>query len=124
MKKVTDEKKDLRAGYKFLEYVVVSLTMLLAAVLIFVNSDDRLSDNFEIITASDNSESSVENMIVNLNTATVDQLISLDGIGEVKAKSIVKYREKHGSFKKKSEIMKVKGIGKATYKLIKDYIKV
>lgn len=124
MKKVTDEKKDLRAGYKFLEFVMLSLTMLIVAVLIFVNSDDRLSENFEIITSRDSSETLEDKMIVNLNMASLDELISLDGIGEVKAKSIVEYREKHGSFKKKSEIMKVKGIGKATYKLIKDYIKV
>jgi comEA protein len=59
---------------------------------------------------------------INLNTATVKELILLPGIGEVMAKRIVEYRIKNKSFKTKEEIMNVKGIGKAKFEKIKDKI--
>ena len=48
---------------------------------------------------------------INLNTATVDQLTSLNGIGEAKAKAIVAYRQEHGPFKSVDQLVDVKGIG-------------
>ncbi|NMH64429.1 ComEA family DNA-binding protein [Shewanella salipaludis] len=48
---------------------------------------------------------------VNINTASVDELQGLKGIGEVKAKAIIAYREKHGNFKSAQELANVSGIG-------------
>lgn len=48
---------------------------------------------------------------VNINTATVEELSRLKGIGEVKAKAIVAYRDEHGAFAKVEDIVLVKGIG-------------
>ncbi len=61
---------------------------------------------------------------VNINTAGVEELMSLNGIGEVKARAIVDYREEHGSFKSAEEIMQVSGIGESTYDRIKEDITV
>ncbi len=61
---------------------------------------------------------------VNINTADVAQLTALNGIGEVKAASIVAYREEHGSFHSIEEIMEVSGIGEGTYDKIKEDITV
>ncbi len=47
---------------------------------------------------------------VNLNTASVEQLIQLPGIGQKKAEAIVAYRQAH-PFKDVSELLEVKGIG-------------
>ena len=51
---------------------------------------------------------------VNINTASVEQLASLKGIGEMKAQAIVAYRDHHGKFTSPEELTKVKGIGEAT----------
>ena len=56
---------------------------------------------------------------VNINTATVQELESLKGIGQKKAQTIVDYRTKNGAFKTIEEIQKVKGISEKTFKQIK-----
>lgn len=52
-----------------------------------------------------------EETLVNINTADVTTLEKLKRIGPVKAQRIVDYREKHGEFKTKEDLKKVKGIG-------------
>ncbi|MGH9462982.1 MAG: ComEA family DNA-binding protein [Vicinamibacteria bacterium] len=52
---------------------------------------------------------------VNLNTATVEQLVELPGIGEAVATRIVAYRDANGSFGKIEELMNVRGIGEKTF---------
>lgn len=59
---------------------------------------------------------------VNLNTADLEQLMTLRGIGEAKAKDILRYREKVGAFQKIEEIMNVSGIGEAMFERIKEDI--
>lgn len=61
---------------------------------------------------------------ININTASAEQLKMLDGIGDVKAKAIVEYREKNGGFKSVDELDNVKGIGKATLDKLRDQITV
>jgi competence protein ComEA len=61
--------------------------------------------------------------VVNINSATPEQLSQLDGVGPVKAQAIVDYRKKNGAFKKLDDIKKVDGIGEATYgKIRKDIV--
>ena len=60
---------------------------------------------------------------VNLNTATVDQLLTLPGIGPSKAAAIVETRQKIGGFKKLEDLMRVKGIGRATFRKLEPMIK-
>ena len=66
-------------------------------------------------------ESSETGGFVNINTASKEQLKTLSGIGDVMAERIIEYRQTN-SFKKKEDIMSVKGIGSATYEKIKDKI--
>ena len=61
---------------------------------------------------------------VNINTASVEELTKLKGIGVKKAKAIVEFRKKNGRFKKPEDIMLVKGIGKKTYERLKPFITV
>lgn len=51
---------------------------------------------------------------VNINSASVEQLASLNGVGMAKAKAIIEYRNQIGEFKSIEELAMVKGIGKAT----------
>lgn len=60
--------------------------------------------------------------IVNINSADKEELMSLDGIGEITAQYIIDYREKHGAFADKKELIKIKGIGEKKYKSIEDKI--
>ena len=62
--------------------------------------------------------------LVNLNTATKEELMTLKGIGEAKAEDIIRYREKSGGFKKIEDIMKISGIKEAGFQKIKDDITV
>ena len=61
---------------------------------------------------------------ININTASIEELMTLDGIGETKAKSIAGYRDTNGKFKDITEIQNVSGIGESTYEKIKDDITV
>jgi competence protein ComEA len=60
--------------------------------------------------------------LININTATSDELDKLSGIGSATAKKIIEYREKNGGFKTKEDIMKVSGIGESKFQKIKDNI--
>jgi competence protein ComEA len=59
---------------------------------------------------------------INLNTATLAELQELPGIGEVKARSIITYRQEHGPFKLLDELLNVQGIGPGIFASIKDLI--
>lgn len=59
--------------------------------------------------------------LVNINTATLDELKTLNGIGDVIAERIIEYRSTN-AFKSKEDVMSVNGIGKAVYEKIKDHI--
>ena len=61
---------------------------------------------------------------INLNTATLEELIKLKRIGPVCAQRIIDYREKHGPFERIEDLMKVKGIGQKTFDANKDIITV
>ena len=85
------------------------------------NSGNTVTTNSNTTKSSNNS--SKDNKI-SINNASVDELMTIKGIGEVKAKSIVEYRNKYGLFKSIEDITKVSGIGSSTFEKIKDYIKV
>lgn len=74
------------------------------------------NDNNDVVI---NDEGTSTNKLVNINTAGVKELSTLTGIGKAKAQKIIDYREANRGFKSIDEIMKVKGIGKATYEKFK-----
>lgn len=60
--------------------------------------------------------------LVNINTASKEELMTLTGIGEAKALDIISYRDNNGLFNDISDITKVSGIGDSLYAKIKDFI--
>ena len=61
---------------------------------------------------------------ININKSNQDEIQTIPGIGESKAKSIIDYREKNGEFKTIEDIKNVSGIGDSLFEKIKEYIEV
>jgi len=76
----------------------------------------------EVVSSETNAQQTAG--IININTATKEQLMTLDGIGEVKAAAIIDYRRENGNFRSIEELNNVKGIGDKTIEKIRAYIKV
>lgn len=75
-----------------------------------------------LVNSESENNNTTNNGKISLNTATIDELQTLSGIGESKAKSIIEYRNNNGGFKAIEEIKNVKGIGNAVFAKIKDNI--
>jgi competence protein ComEA len=69
------------------------------------------------------SASSAPTSPVNVNSASVDDLVRLPGIGPARAQAIVEMRSKLGGFKKLEDLMRVKGIGRATFRKLEALMK-
>ncbi|MDE5556897.1 MAG: helix-hairpin-helix domain-containing protein [Ruminococcus sp.] len=85
------------------------------------------SPNTEPVTTSTEPAETVteqvsEEIFIDINVADVQELMKLNGIGEVIAGEIVNYREQNGGFANIEEIMNVYGIGEAKFENIRDYI--
>ena len=81
----------------------------------------RVPDAEEAASAAE-SEAVRESGRIDINSATREQLMSLPGIGEVRAEAIIAYRTEHGPFSEISELMNVSGIGESILKQIEDRI--
>jgi len=73
---------------------------------------------------NDDKHSGTDEVLVNINTANLEQLLTLTGIGESKAKAIIAYRDEVGKFEKVEDIKNVSGIGDALFEKIKNNITV
>ena len=66
----------------------------------------------------DSAAETLSNLQVNINTAGTEELMTLPGIGQVRAAAIIEYREREGEFEKIEDIMNVKGIGTGIFSKI------
>lgn len=62
--------------------------------------------------------------VVNVNTASVEQLVLLPRVGPASAARIIQYRSENGGFEKTTDLLQVKGIGPSTFELMKPYVAV
>ena len=115
---------------------MLNLTKQERAVIIFLASSGLLGigivsyknltrqPKIEVVSNRQIDEEAAAGKIININTAAKYELMKLKGIGPVLAGAIVEYRSSRGAFKDKEELKNIKGLGRAKYEAIKEYIKV
>lgn len=74
------------------------------------------------IVITDTAETESVNFPIDINSAGIDELKTLDGIGDATASKIIEYRETYGSFKNREELLNVSGIGEKKLEKIYDFI--
>ena len=93
----------------------VAVAFLMVSVQPVIAGSEKTSTSQAI---GDKVSSGMQSEKINLNTANLKTLSSLKGIGPERAKSILDYRSKNGTFKSIEELKKVKGIGEKIYSKI------
>lgn len=83
-----------------------------------INSNEQVNDTNSNIPSNNNSSSN----LININTATKEDLDTLPGIGPATAQKIIDYRQEHGNFSSIEDIKNVKGIGEAKFSKMQDKI--
>lgn len=101
------------------EIILGLITILFTAI--FTIFSFTYKPDFNVAVGS---ESAAVPYFININTADIAELETLDGIGPKTAAKIVEYRKEHGSFKNKNELKSVSGIADTTFEKIEDYIEV
>ena len=94
-----------------------------------MNQAESVTDGSQITIPAKQSKRSVERTRdsttkgkVNINTASREELMTLNGIGESKASQIISYRETNGAFEKIDDIMNITGIKEGVFSKIKENI--
>ena len=106
------------------EKVDISSCLNTGKSVIEPSNKSTTQEEIKELTEDDKISNEQESSLININTASLEQLITLNGIGEAKAKNIISYREEHGNFSSIENIKDVTGISDTIYEKIKDYITV
>ncbi len=93
-----------------------------------VNQAEKVRDGEMIFVPAEGTEQVLGAVLtdgrIDINTASVEELIRLPGIGEAKAEMIIRYREQHGAFSCPEDLLNVSGIGSGIFEQIREKIKV
>ena len=73
-------------------------------------------------SSTNTSVSNSKQETININTATLEELQTIKGIGKKKAEAILQYRKEHGAFRTKEDLLQVKGIGKKGLEAIESQV--
>ncbi len=113
---------EIQVGMRLRELIELAGGYTKDANIEVVNEAIELKDEMKITIPKLQEDGSSQTGKVNINTAGLEELMTLRGIGEVKAQSIIDFRETYGYFHSIEEIKLVSGIGDKTYESIKDDI--
>lgn len=109
----------MKKGFIFLTILLI----ICGAVVSLTVMSENISNMISLIPNESAPDSDNDHRI-NINTAKIEQLTLLPGIGEELAVRIIEYREKHGNFRYLEELGNVKGIGYDTLNIISPMITV
>lgn len=122
---------ELPEGSRITDAVEAAGGMTGDAAETYLNLAETLSDGQKIEVPSVEMAEALEEAaaqdtsgLVNLNRATEAELMTLSGIGESKAKEIIRYRESRGGFQKPEDLMNIPGIKEGVFYKIRDQITV
>ena len=83
------------------------------------------NNDYEVVSSTaDNDDNISVSFPLNLNTCTKEELMEIDGIGEVRADAIIAYREKLGGYSSVEQLKDISGIGDKTFEKIAPYVTV
>lgn len=90
------------------------------------NADTTKAYSEKALSSEENSSSTsaTPTFPINLNTCTVNDLLSIDSVGEARAQAIIEYREYLGSYTSVEQLKDIKGIGDSIYAKIEPYVTV
>lgn len=91
-------------------------------MVVYIPYEGEIDDETAVKTFSTAAKENVAAGQVNINTASIAELTTLNGIGEKKAQAILTYREEQGLFTTLEEIKNIPGIGEKTFENLKPYI--
>lgn len=126
---ISQKHEDIKEPEKIIEYVYMECEC--------PKFNDACVNNEEVVNYQENVKEEIEdntsieennnipndsNGLISINNGSIEELLSLPGIGESKAKAIIKYREENGLFNKIEDILNVSGIGNSLFEKIKDFI--
>ena len=110
------------------EVILLGMTALFLCGLFMLSAQDRQERDTGVVIETEvqvpPEEIAPDFPPVNINTAGLEELDTLPGIGESLARRIMEYREANGPFENVEEIMEVSGIGEAKFAEMKDRITV
>ena len=106
------------------ELILLGLTAVFLGGLLAVSYRDQTTATVTVTAEHGLPPEEVEVTLVDLNTAEAEELATLPGIGEGRAKRIVDYRTEHGPFEGPEGLLEVSGIGEKKLEELRDYITV
>ena len=111
------EKEEKKTGVSGVYLALAALTVLFAISLVFLHktSYEGTGHSGYTVTTQDRTDeiTAPTRVLVNVNTATAEELETLTGIGPSLAQAIIDYRTEHGAFRTAEDMLNVKGIGEA-----------
>ena len=87
-------------------------------------AEQRVLIEYEVTEPSETTTTTAAEYKIDLNSATVEDLVQVDGIGEKTAEKIIAYRTEHGAFKSVDDLLNISGIGEKKLEQMKPYLKV
>lgn len=93
--------------------------------LIYIaNKNEAIKGNQSSESISSSKDTGNSDKKININTANIEELKTINGVGDARAKSIIEYREKNGGFKSIDDIKNVTGITEKMFEKIKEQIEI